>query len=75
MKRTWSPPLEVRACRFSRVCGGRSREVFRWVRRRVMIEWEVRMKESRRGREVVRGVGDGRGGVRPSMSSLETCPR
>lgn len=40
-----------------------------------MMEWEVRMKESRRGREVFKGVGDGRGGVRPRMSSLETCSR
>lgn len=58
--------------RFARVAAGRWRPLFRCSRIRVTIECEVLMKDSRRGRLWVRTAGDGRTGVRPRMSSLET---
>lgn len=38
MKRTWSPPTEVKRWRFVRVDGGRLRPLFRCSRIRVTIE-------------------------------------
>lgn len=44
MKRIWSLLWVCRLWRFGRVESGRWRVLFRWVRRRVVMEWEVLVK-------------------------------
>ena len=72
MKRIWSPLGAVRRWRLGRVDVGRERLSLRIERRRVTMSWEVRINDSRRGRDSCRIGGDGRGGAMFRISSLET---
>ena len=60
MKRTWSPLGAWRRCREGMVEGGKSRVLFRRVRRRETMECEDLVKEVRRGRLLCRRGGEGR---------------